>query len=164
SRSRRENTLGSLSPKRARPFMIPASASATTIPQNRTEQPLRRRNSRYVFEPEQGPPPAAASINFLTAGVGIISIFAFGFFICSRVASCCAFHVSGAGWPFAIASRAASAAVPNAERSWELAATSLTRKERCARGWRIASLSRHAVSCTPSCASDAASRQDDERN
>src|SRR2546425_2983486 len=35
---------------------------------------------------------------------------AFGFFTCSRMASCCAFHESGAGCPFAIASRAASPA------------------------------------------------------
>src|SRR6202158_4140763 len=53
----------------------------------------------YGLGVDKGPPAATASISFCTAGAGISSNCAFGFFTCSKKASCCAFHESGAGCP-----------------------------------------------------------------
>src|SRR5260370_17571942 len=103
--------------------------------------------SFHGLDAEQLPPGDTASTSLCTAGAGISSSCVFGCLICSIVASCCVFQSSGAVPPLRMKSSAAEPTAPSADKSCELAATSLTRKDRRASGCSLASLSRQAVSC-----------------
>src|SRR6266705_4875327 len=74
-----------------------------------------------------------ASTSLCTVDAGIRSNWAFGFCI-SSIRAASAFHESGGVSRLDRNSRAASPMAPRVDKSWELASTSFTRKDRVARG------------------------------